>query len=41
MSDQSDQSKMTETAVKQNLLLWELAQSFLDLDKELDKINNA
>lgn len=35
MSKDVDQNKLIELAVKQNLLLWQLSKSFLDLEKKI------
>lgn len=35
MSKDADQNKLAELVVKQNLLLWQLSKSFLDLDKKI------
>lgn len=35
MSKDVDQNKLTELTVKQNLLLWQLSKSFLDLEKKI------
>jgi hypothetical protein len=30
-----DQNKLTSLAVKQNLLLWQISQSFLEVEKKI------
>ncbi len=35
MSKSKDRNQLNELAIKQNLLLWELSKSFLDLDKKI------
>lgn len=34
----SDQAKLVEITIKQNLLLWQLTTSFIDIDNTLDRI---
>lgn len=38
MNRTSDQTKLVESAIKQNLLLWQLTTSFIDIDNTLDRI---
>jgi|GEM_PF-5896619 len=37
MSKKTDQNKLTEICVKQNLLLWKVSQSLLDIEKKIIK----
>lgn len=32
---QNGQNKLAELAIKQNLLLWQLSKSFLDIEKKI------
>lgn len=38
MGEKKDQNKFTELAVQQNLLLWQLSKSFIDIDKQLKEV---
>jgi len=38
MGEKKNQNELTEIAVKQNLLLWQLSKSFLDIEKEITQI---
>lgn len=35
MREKTNQNKLVAVAVKQNLLLWEISKSFLDLEKKI------
>jgi len=35
----SASTKLAEIAVRQNLLLWQISKSFLDIDKKLDSLD--
>ena len=35
MQRNKEQTKMTAMTVKQNLLLWQISQSFLDVEKKI------
>lgn len=37
MAKATDQTKLAEMVIKQNLLLWQLTKSFLDIEKQLKK----
>jgi|GEM_PF-2725844 len=38
MGEKKNQNELNEMAVKQNLLLWQLSKSFLDIEKEITQI---
>jgi len=40
MGKEKEQNAFTELAIKQNLLLWHLSKSFLDVEKRIDKALN-
>jgi len=35
MSKMKDQNKLASLAIKQNLILWQLSKSFLDVEKRI------
>lgn len=35
MGEKKNQNKLNEVAIKQNLLLWQLSKSFLDIEKKI------
>lgn len=35
MGEKKNQNQLNEIAIKQNLLLWELSKSFLDIEKKI------
>jgi len=37
MSKETDQNKLNEICIKQNLLLWEMSKSFLEIEKKIAK----
>lgn len=37
MSKLTDQNKLIKLAIQQNLLLWQLSKSFLDIEKKISK----
>ena len=39
MSSKKEINKITEYTIKQNLLLWRLSKTFLEIDKDITKIN--
>lgn len=41
MDNQKQQNKFTESAIKQNLLLWQISRNLLDLEKELRDQDNT
>jgi len=40
MRENKKQNKLNELAIKQNLLLWQLSQSFLNVEKKISQTVN-
>lgn len=37
MEEKKNQNKINELVIKQNLLLWQISKSFLDIEKKIEQ----